>query len=219
MYHLVFVLFLWTILLVLFFICCINILLWYFLYLHMKCYPLSQFPPAWNSLSYHPSICFYEIVPPPTHPPTPTSPPWHSPTLGYQAFTETRSSPSIDAQEGHPLLLMWLEPWVPPCVLFGWWFSPWELLGVWLVEIVVLPMGLQTPSAPSVLSLTPPLRTPCSVQWLAAIICLCICQNLAKPLRRQLYQAPVSKHLLVSTIVSVFGDWMWFGSRGGAASG
>ena len=19
---------------------------------------------------------------------------------------------------------MWLEPWVPPCVLFGWWFSP-----------------------------------------------------------------------------------------------
>jgi hypothetical protein len=19
---------------------------------------------------------------------------------------------------------MWLEPWVPTCVLFGWWFSP-----------------------------------------------------------------------------------------------
>ena len=37
-----------------------------------------------------------------------------------------------------------------------------------MVDIVVLPMGLQTPSAPSVLSLTPPLGTPCSVQWLTA---------------------------------------------------
>jgi len=24
---------------------------------------------------------------------------------------------------------MWLEPWVPPCVLLDWWFSPWELWG------------------------------------------------------------------------------------------
>jgi hypothetical protein len=39
--------------------------------------------------------------------------------------------------------------------------------GVWLVDTVVLPMGLQTPSAPSVLSLAPPLRTLCSIQWLA----------------------------------------------------
>jgi hypothetical protein len=31
--------------------------------------------------------------------------------------------------------------------------------GVWLVDIVVLPMGWQTPSALSVLSLTPPLET------------------------------------------------------------
>ena len=50
--------------------------------------------------------------------------------------------------------------------------------GVWLVDIVVLPMGLQTPSAPSVLSLTPPLVSPCSVGWLAANICICICQAL-----------------------------------------
>jgi hypothetical protein len=39
---------------------------------------------------------------------------------------------------------MQLEPWLPPCILFGWWFSPWVLLQVWLVCIVVLPMGLQT---------------------------------------------------------------------------
>ena len=31
------------------------------------------------------------------------------------------------------------------------------------------------------------------------------CQALAETLRRQLYQAPVSKHLLASTIVSGFG--------------
>jgi hypothetical protein len=35
-----------------------------------------------------------------------------------------------------------------PCVLLGWWLSPWELWGVWLVDIVVQPMRLQTPLAP-----------------------------------------------------------------------
>jgi hypothetical protein len=37
------------------------------------------------------------------------------------------------------------------CVFFGWWFSRRELSGYWLVRIVVLPMGLQTPSAPGIL--------------------------------------------------------------------
>jgi hypothetical protein len=76
-------------------------------------------------------------------------------------------------------LHMQLESWVPPCVLFGWWFSPWELWEVWLVDIVVLPMELQTLSAPSVLSLTPPLGFLCSVQWLAESIHTCIGQALA----------------------------------------
>jgi hypothetical protein len=41
--------------------------------------------------------------------------------------------------------------------------SPW----VWLIDIVVLPMGLQTPSAPSVLPLIPPLGIPAqSNGWL-----------------------------------------------------
>jgi hypothetical protein len=31
------------------------------------------------------------------------------------------------------------------------------------------------------------LGTLCSVQWLAVSICLCICQALAEPLRKQLY--------------------------------
>jgi hypothetical protein len=62
---------------------------------------------------------------------------------------------------------MWLEPWVPPCVLFGWWFSSWELWGYWLVLIVDPPMGLQTPSALWVPSLAPPLGILCSGQWLS----------------------------------------------------
>ena len=56
-------------------------------------------------------------------------------------------------------------------VYSNWWFIPWEFWGVWLVDIVVLPIGLQTPSAPSVLSLTPPLG--CSVWWLAESIRIC----------------------------------------------
>jgi hypothetical protein len=70
-------------------------------------------------------------------------------------------------------------------------------------------MGRQTPSALWVLSLVPPLGTLCSVQWLAVSIHLCICQALVQPLRRQLYQTPVSKHLSASTIVSGFDDCIW----------
>jgi hypothetical protein len=44
-----------------------------------------------------------------------------------------------------------------------------------LVHIVFLNTGLQTPSAPSVLSLTPSLGLPCSVQWSAVNIHLLLC--------------------------------------------
>jgi hypothetical protein len=91
----------------------------------------------------------------------------------------------------------------------GW--VPGSSGGYWLVHIVVPPMRLQAPLAPWVLSLAPPLGTMCLVQWLAASIHLCICQALAEPLRRQLYQAPVSKHLLTSTIVSGFSNCIWNG--------
>ena len=55
-----------------------------------------------------------------TNPPTPTFLSWHSPTLGPWAFTGPKTSPPIDIWQGHPLLHMQLEPWVPPCTLFGW---------------------------------------------------------------------------------------------------
>jgi hypothetical protein len=44
-------------------------------------------------------------------------------------------------------------------------------------------------------------------------------QALAQPLRRQLYQAPVSKHFLAFTIVSAFSVCIQDGSPGGAVSG
>jgi hypothetical protein len=44
-------------------------------------------------------------------------------------------------------------------------------------------------------------------------------QALAEPLRRQLYQAPFSKHFLASAIVSGFGDCIWDGSPSRADSG
>jgi hypothetical protein len=58
-----------------------------------------------------------------THPHTPTSPPLIPLHWGiYQAFIGPRTSPSIDAWQGHPLLHMHLEP----CVLLWWWLSTWE---------------------------------------------------------------------------------------------
>jgi hypothetical protein len=166
---------------------------------------LSPFP---YPRTLHPILppCFYEDVPPTISLPIHTSPPSNSPTLGASSphrtkglsshWCLTRTSSAAYAAGGMG----------PSCLLFGWWFSLWR---VWFVDIIVPPMGLQTPSAPLVLSLTPPLETPletplgtlCSVQLLAMKICLCICQTLAKPLRRQLYQTFASIYLLASTIM------------------
>jgi len=77
----------------------------------------------------------YHISPPPDsmrvlpQPLTPTSSPWHFPTLGHWAFTGSRAFPPTDARQVHPLVHMWLEPWVSPCVLFGWRLRPWEFCG------------------------------------------------------------------------------------------
>jgi hypothetical protein len=85
------------------------LLIFYFLHLHFKCYPLSWFP-FWKP----PIPSTFPLL---TNIPTPSSWPRHSPTLG--SFIEPRASPPIDDRLGHPLLHTQLEPWVPPCVLFG----------------------------------------------------------------------------------------------------
>ena len=136
-----------------------------------------------------------------THPPTHSCIP--SLTFPYTGSVPgPRASLPIDVQQDHPLLHMQMEPGVLSSLLFGWCFSPWELWGLCLVDIVVLTMCY---NPLQLLLLTPPLGNPCSVQWLAGSICLCVCQALAEPLRRQLYQAPVRKHFLVSATVSGFG--------------
>ena len=126
--------------------------------------------------------------------------------LAHQAFTGSRASPLIDAWQGHPLLLMQLKPWVPLCVLFGWRFNPWELGGGcsgWLILLFF--HGVANPFSSFSPSLNSSTEVPCSVKWLAASICLCICQALAELLRKHPYQAPISKHFLASTIVSGLG--------------
>jgi hypothetical protein len=91
------------------------------------------------------------------------------------------------------------------------WLVVQELQWVWAVDTVALSMGLQSPSAPSVPSPTPPSGTPRSIQWLAASICLCICQAVAEPLGRQPYHVSISKHFLAFTIKSGFAGCIWDG--------
>ena len=88
-----------------------------------------------------------------------------------------------------------------------------------MIDIVVLPVGMQTPSDPSFLPLTPPLWSLGLVQWLATSICICIGKALAKPLSRHPYQAHDNQYFLASAIVSGFGGCIWDGSQGGAVSG
>jgi hypothetical protein len=162
----------------------------------------------------------YPLTPSPAPQPT-YSHSWslHSPILGHRTFTGLRASPPIDERLGHPLLHIQLEPQVLPRVFFDWQFSRRELWGYWLVHIVVPPMGLQIPSAPWVLSVAPSLGTMYSVQWMIVSIHFYIFQALAEILRKQLYQAPVSKLLLESVIVSGFSGCLWDGFPMGAVSG
>jgi hypothetical protein len=84
---------------------------------------------------------------------------------------------------------------------------------------IVLPMGLQTSSAPSALPLTSPLESLCSVRWLVASILICSGQALAKLFMGKLYQTPASKCFLLSEIVSGFDIHRRGGSLGGTVSG
>jgi hypothetical protein len=90
---------------------------WMFSLFTFQMYSLSM-SPLWKTPYYMPpSTASMSVLP---NPPTPVFLPWHSPTLGHQTPTGPRAAPPTDAQQGHPLAHMWPEPWVPPCVLFGW---------------------------------------------------------------------------------------------------
>jgi hypothetical protein len=86
---------------------------------------------------------------------------------------------------------------------------PGSSAGVWFVDIVVLPMGLQTPSTPSVLSLTPLLGTLQS-----AFVRLW--QGLSGDSHIRLLSACTSWHPLYCL---GFGNCIWDKSTGGTVSG
>jgi hypothetical protein len=75
--------------------------------------------------------------------------------LGNGAFTEPRASPTLDDRQRHPLQHMWWTHGVGGSLsLCIPWFGdlvPSSSRGLCLVDIVVLPMQLQSPSAPLVL--------------------------------------------------------------------
>jgi len=145
---------------------------------------------------------------PPTHT---TSPIWDFPILGNRAFSywcQTMLCSITYAEEvmDPSMCTLWLVVYSQGVLggLDGWCCSSY---------------GLKTPPAPSVLSLAPPLGSPCSVLWLAASIPICIGKALPEPIRRHPYQAPVSKHSLASAIVTRLGGCIWDESPIGAGSG
>jgi hypothetical protein len=136
---------------------------WIFLNLHFKCYPLSHSLPPWE-LSFHlPSPCFCEDVLPTTYPLLPPRPgiplhwgtkPWHD---------QGPFLPLMHDKAIHCYINSWSHGSLHVYSLIGGLVPGSSGVGFWLVDIV-LPIRLQTPSAPSDFSLTPPLGTPWSVQ-------------------------------------------------------
>lgn len=107
----------------------------YVMYLHIKYYPISLlchalFPPPqiqWRWSSSH-------LPNPPQHPGIPLhwgNEPSECQTMQFSATYVTGA----------------ICPFT--CIFFVWWFSLWELWGVWFVD-AVLTMGLHTPSSVSV---------------------------------------------------------------------
>jgi hypothetical protein len=148
------------------------------------------------------------------HPPTL----FHLPTLAF-SYTRALNTPRPKGlsshwyQQGHPLIPMWPELWVPPYVLFGWWFSPQKLWGggVWPVDTAAAFVWLQTPSA-SFQSLLLLLYQGPSAQfndWLRASSSV-ICQAVAEPLRSHIRHTSAST-FLHSQYSPEFGDCIWDG--------
>lgn len=76
----------------------------------------------------------------------------HPLPLGHQVSTDIGTSFPTEARQGSPLLHMSYRPWISPCMFFGWWLSPWQLLGVhvywccWFSYRVAIPINSFNPS-------------------------------------------------------------------------
>ena len=108
------------------------------LFIYISCNPLSWFSlleaPIPSSLPVLLYRCFHTHLLLPPHPDI-------SLHWGMEPLQDQRPLLSLMPDKAIHLLRRQMEPWILPCVLFGWWFSPCKLWRVWLVDIVVLPMG------------------------------------------------------------------------------
>jgi len=153
--------------------------------------PIPPFPALWGCS--------------PSHPTTPISPPWHSPTLGNPAFRGPRASPPIDHRQCHSLLHMGLEPWVPPCVLLVGGLVPGSSGGSGCCYCcssygVANPLSSFSPFSNSSIGV------PMISLKLAASILICIIKALAEPLRRHSLSGSCQQVLLgISN-----SDWIWW---------
>ena len=98
-----------------------------------------------NPISHPPSPCFHEGAPLTSYPLLP-------PCLGITLHWDIK--PSQD-QSTHLLLMsqkvilcyVWRWSHGSLHVYSGWWFSPWEIWGAWMADILVLPMGCNPSSS------------------------------------------------------------------------
>ena len=116
---------------------------YYFLWIILLSYIIHFFP-SWSSLHEHPTICpsFLSLTES-THQLLPH-------LFSILLFWAIKPP----EEQVAPLLLMPDKAGTDSWIVFGWWLVPVSSEGVWLVDIVVLPMGLHSTSAPSVLPLT-----------------------------------------------------------------
>ena len=162
----------------------------HFIHLHFNLYPPSWLPlhnpPIPSPLSLFPFVSMRMLL----HPLSRLTILVYSYT-GHQASTGSRASPPIAVKGGH-LLHTYLEPWLPPRI----YSSVGSLVpgnSGWSSELILFfLMGLQAPSAPSVLLLALPLGSPGSVLGLAISVCICIGQVLVEP-----FNTKPSVHLIV----------------------
>ena len=165
---------------------------------------LSPFPISLLESSYPipPSPCFYMGAPPPTLSCFPTLAFPYTGALSLHRINSL-SSPLMPYKAILCYICGWSHGLLHVYSLVGGLVPGSSGEGVWLVDIVVLLMGLQILSAPSGLPLTPPLGSPCSVQWLASSNHPCICQALVEHLRRQLYQTQQALLVICNSV------WVW----------
>jgi hypothetical protein len=127
--------------------------------------PFSGFPST-NPLSHPPSHASMKVLPYlPTHPYLTTL---AVPYTGASNLYKTKGLSSHRCQTRLFILCYicdWSHGLLHVYTLIGGLVpGSWEER-VWLIDVVVLPMGLQIPSALPVLSLTPRLGSLCSIQW------------------------------------------------------